>query len=136
MVVQALLNNSVWKVKTLTSGLDDCYVKPDIPKQIFSITKVVAQDAKCCLDDEFPDLFCMSEDKVCVHVPFVRVEPEEGSLGSPKFFVPNSPPVRAHGLYSLDFDLNLDKLTRQSGGGVRDTNMTGAAGGAACSSGL
>jgi hypothetical protein len=46
--------------------------------------------------------------------------------------VPCSPPVRAHG---LDFDLNLDKLTRQSGS-VRDTNMDGAAGGAASSSGL
>ena len=71
--------------------------------------------------------------KVHVYVPFVQVESEEGSLGSPKFFVPCSPPVRAHG---LDFDLNLDKLTRQSGSGVRDTNMTGAAGGPVSSSGL
>ncbi len=93
----------------------------------------MAQGAKCCLDDEFPVLFFMSEDKVRVYVPFVRVKPEEGSLGSPKFFVPCSPPVRAHG---LDFDLNLDKLTRQSGSGVRDTNMTGSAGGAASGSGL
>ena len=54
-------------------------------------------------------------------------------LGSPKFFVPCSPPVRAHG---LGFDLNLDKLTRRSGGGVRNTNMAGAAGGAASGSGL
>jgi hypothetical protein len=46
------------------------------------------------------------------------VDPEEGSLGSPKFFVPYSPPVRAHG---LGFDLNLDKLTRKSGSGVRDS---------------
>ena len=38
MSVTALLNNSVWGVKTLTSGVDDFYVKPDIPKQIFSIT--------------------------------------------------------------------------------------------------
>jgi hypothetical protein len=68
-----------------------------------------------------------------VYVPFVRVEPEEGFLGSPKFFVPCSPPVRAHG---LDFDLNLDKLTRQSGSGVKDTNMAGATGGAASNSGL
>ena len=75
----------------------------------------------------------MSEDKVRVYVPFVRVEPEEGFLGSPKFFVTCSPPVRAHGLV---FDLNLDKLTRQSGSGVRDTNMGGAAGGAASTSGL
>ncbi len=54
----------MWKVKTLTSGVDDCCVKPDIPKQIFSITRAVAQDAKCCLDDEFPVLFFMSEDEV------------------------------------------------------------------------
>jgi hypothetical protein len=134
MTVPVLLNNSVWKVKTLTSGVDDCYVKPDIPKQIFfSITRAVAQGAKCCLDDELPGLFFMSEDKVCVYVPFVIVETEEGSLGSPKFFVPCSPAVRAHG---LDFDLNLDKLTRQSGSGVRDTNMAGATGGAASNSGL
>ena len=117
----------------LTSGVDDCYVKPDIPKQIFSITRAVAQGAQCCLDDELPGLFFMSEDKVRVYVPFVRVEPEEGSLGSPKFFVPCSPPVRAHG---LDFDLNLDKLTRHSRSGVRDTNMTGAPGGAASGSSL
>jgi hypothetical protein len=70
---------------------------------------------------------------VCVYVPFVRVESEEGSLGSPKFFVPCSPPVRTH---SLDFDLNLDNLTRQSGSGERDTNMAGAAGGTASNSGL
>ena len=133
MAVPALLNNSEWGVKTLKSGVDDCYVKPDIPKQIFSITRAVAQGAKCCLDDELPGLFFMSEDKVRVYVPFVRVEPEEGSLGSPKFFVPCSPPVRAHG---LGFDLNLDKLTRRSGGGVRNTNMAGAAGGAASGSGL
>ena len=68
-----------------------------------------------------------------VYVPFVRVEPEEGSLGSPNFFVPHSPPVKAHGLV---FDLNLDKLTRRSGVGVRNTNMDGAAGGAASGSGL
>jgi hypothetical protein len=111
MSVSALLNNSVWKVKTLTSGVDDCYVKPDIPKQIFSITRTVAQDDKSCLDDDLPVLFFMSKDKVCVYVPFVRVEPEEGSLGGPKFFVPCSPPVRAHG---LDFDLNLDKRTPRS----------------------
>ncbi len=37
-------------------------------------------------------------------------------MGSPKFFVPCSPPVRTHG---LDFDLNLDRMTRQSGSGVR-----------------
>jgi hypothetical protein len=133
MTVLTFLNTSVWKVKTLTSGVDDYYVKPDIPKQTFSITRAVTQGTKCCLDDELPFLFFMSEDKVCVYVPFVRVEPEEGSLGSPKFFVPCSPPVRAHG---LDFDLNLDKLTRQSGSGVRDTNMTGTTGGAASSSGL
>ncbi len=133
MAVSALLNNSVWKVETLTSGVDDCYVKPDIPKQIFNITRAVAQDDKSCLDDELPVLFFMSEDKVCVYVPFVRVEPEEGSLGSPKFFVPCSPAVRAHG---LDFDLNLDKRTRQSGSGVRDTNMAGTAGDTASSSGL
>ena len=133
MVVPALLNNSVWGVKTLTSGVDDCYVKPDIPKQIFSITRAVAQGAKCCLDDELPGLFFTSEDKVRVYVPFVRVEPEEGSLGSPKFFVPCSPPVRAHG---FEFDLNLDKLTRRSGGGVRNTYMAGAAVGAASSSGM
>ncbi len=54
----------MWKVKTLTSGVDDCYVKPDIQKQIFSITRVVSQDTKCCLDDEFPGLFFMSEDEV------------------------------------------------------------------------
>ena len=71
----------------LTSGVDDCYVKPDIPKQIFSITRAVAQGAKCCLDDELPGLFFMPEDKVRVYVPFVLVEPEEGSLGCPKFFV-------------------------------------------------
>jgi hypothetical protein len=133
MTVPVLLNNTVWKVKTLTSGVDDCYVKTDIPKQIFNITRAVTQGAKCCLDDEFPDLFFMSEDKVRVYVPFVKVEPREGSFGSPKFFVPCSPPVRSHG---LDFDLNLDKLTRQSGSGVRDTNMSGAAGGATSSSGL
>jgi hypothetical protein len=133
MTVSDLLNNSVWKVKTLTSGVDDCYVKPDIPKQIFSITRAVAQGDKCCLDDEVPGLFFMSEDKVRVNVPFVRVEPEEGFLGRPKFFVPCSLPVRAHG---LDFDLNLDKLTRQSRSGVRDTNMPGATGGAVSSSGL
>jgi len=133
MAVPALLNNSVWKVKTLTSGVDDCYVKPDIPKQIFSITRAVAQGAKCCLDDDLPGLFFTSEDKVRVYVPFVRVEPEEGSLGSPKFFVPCSPPVRAHG---FEFDLNLDKLTRRSGGGVRNTYMAGAAVGAASSSGM
>ena len=133
MTVSALLNNTVWGVKTLTSGVDDCYVKPDIPKQIFSITRAVAQGARCCLDDELPGLFFMSEDKVRVYVPFVRVEPEEGSLGSPKFFVPCSPPVKAHGLV---FDLNLDKLTRRSGVGVRNTNMAGAAGGAASGSGL
>jgi hypothetical protein len=43
MALSALLNNSVWKVKTLTSGVDDCYVKPDIPKQIFIITRAVVQ---------------------------------------------------------------------------------------------
>jgi hypothetical protein len=133
MSVSALLNNSVWKVKTLTSCVDDCYVMPDIPKQIFIITRSVAQVAKCCLDDELPVLFFMSEDKVCVYVPFVRVDPEEGSLGSPKFFVLYSPPVRSHG---LDFDLNLDNLTKQSGSGVSGTNMTGATGGTASSSGL
>ncbi len=37
------------------------------------------------------------------------METEEGSLESPKFFVPCSPPVRAHG---FDFDLNLDTLTK------------------------
>jgi hypothetical protein len=41
MTVSSLLNNSVWKVKTLTSGVDDCYVKPDIPNQIFNITSAV-----------------------------------------------------------------------------------------------
>ena len=106
---------------------------PDIPRQIFINTRAVAQGAKCCLDDELPGLFLMSEDDVRVYVPFVRVEPEEGSLGSPKFFVPCSPPVKAHG---LDFDLNLDKLIRHSAGGVRNTNMAGASGGAASSSGL
>ena len=45
----------------------------------------------------------------------------------PKFFVSCSP-VKAHG---LDYDLNLDKLDRHSGVGVRNTNMAGAAGGAA-----
>ena len=36
----------------------------------------------------------------------------------------------------LDYDLNLDKLIRHSGVGARNTNMAGAAGGAASSSGL
>ncbi len=70
---------------------------------------------------------------MCVYIPFVRVDPEEGSWGSPKFFVPCSPPVRAHG---LDFDLNLDKQTRHSGGGVRDINMSGSVGVPASRSGL
>ena len=91
------------------------------------------QGAKCYLDDELPVLFFMSEDKVRVYVPFVTMEPEEGSLGRPKFFVPCSPPVRAHG---LDFDLNLDKLIRHSGGGVRNTNMDGSAGGSSSTWGL
>jgi hypothetical protein len=85
------------------------------------------------LDVDLPRLFFMSEDKVRVYVPFVRVEPEEGFLGSPNFFVPCSPLVRAHG---LDFDLNLDKMTKQSRSGVRDTNMAGAAGGPSSSLGL
>ena len=70
----------------------------------------------------------MLEDKVRVYVPFVRVDPEERSLGSPKFFVPCSPLVRVHG---LDFNLNLDKMIRHSGGGVRNTvaNMNGSGGG-------
>jgi hypothetical protein len=38
--------------------------------------------------------------------------------------------------HGLDYDLNLDKLIRHSGGGARNTNMAGAAGGAASSSGL
>ncbi len=92
----------------------------------------MAQGAQCCLGDELPGLFFMSEDKVRVYVPFVRVQPEEGSLGSPKIFVPCSPPVKVHG---LDFDLNLDSLIRHSGRGVRNTNMAGAAGGAASNSG-
>jgi hypothetical protein len=36
----------------------------------------------------------------------------------------------------LDYDLNLDKLDRHSGVGVRNTNMTGTAGGATSTSGL
>jgi hypothetical protein len=57
MTVPDLLKNTVWGVKTLTSGVDDCYVKPDIPKQIFNITRTVAQDVKCFLYDELPVLF-------------------------------------------------------------------------------
>jgi hypothetical protein len=37
----ALLNNSVWGVKTLTSGVDDFYVEPDIPRQIFGSRRPV-----------------------------------------------------------------------------------------------
>jgi hypothetical protein len=43
MVVTDLLNNTVWGVKTLTSGVNNCYVKTDIPKKIFIITKTVVQ---------------------------------------------------------------------------------------------
>ena len=67
----SLMNNTVWGVKTLTSGVHDCHVKTDISKQIFSITRTVSQDVKYCLDDDLPVLFFMSEDKVCVYV--VRV---------------------------------------------------------------
>ena len=71
MTVTGLMNNTVWGVKTLTSGVHDCHVKTDISKQIFSITRTVSQDVKYCLDDDLPVLFFMSEDKVCVCV--VRV---------------------------------------------------------------
>ena len=70
-----------------------------------------------------------------VCVPFVRVDPEEGSFGSPNFFtsVPHSPPVKSHGLH---YDLNLDRLDRHSGVGVRNTKMVGVSGGDVSTSGL
>jgi hypothetical protein len=65
MVVPPLLNNSVWGVKTLTSGVDDCYVKPDIPKQIFSITRVThTHTTHNSNDDKFNNLERLTADEL------------------------------------------------------------------------
>jgi len=92
--------------KSITSGVVDAFVTPDLNRSIFSVARVVEQGHRAHFGGDSPGLILKAAEDIGVtsnFIPFVRGDNMDGAAGL-KYFVPTIPIVRTA---NMSFDINL-----------------------------
>jgi hypothetical protein len=92
--------------KSITSGVVDAFVTPDLNRSIFSVARVVEQGHRAHFGGDSPGLILKAAEDTGVtsnFIPFVRGDNMDGAAGL-KYFVPTIPMVRTA---NMRFDINL-----------------------------
>ena len=93
--------------KSITSGVVDAFVTPDLNRSIFSVARVVEQGHRAHFGGDSPGLILKAAENAGVtsnFIPFVRGDNMDGAAGL-KYFVPTIPMLRTA---NMSFDINLE----------------------------
>ena len=55
VVLRVLVNDSVWSTKSITSGVPDTYIKSDVTRQVFSVSRGYAQGGKTVFESDLEE---------------------------------------------------------------------------------
>ena len=93
--------------KSITSGVVDAFVTPDLNRSIFSVARVVEQGHRAHFGGDSPGLILKAAENAGVtsnFIPFVRGDNMDG-VAVLKYFVPTIPMLRTA---NMSFDINLE----------------------------